>query len=134
MDDLSLLMNDPDFAFKYQVIRRQGKWVKGRFKLGEPEKLKYYGPVQPATEKEIRQLDVGDQTVGVMKFSCRKPKSLYMTRQGSGGANVSDEIIWRGERYMVVRVRPWDHYGWLHAFALRKGVEHGDNQQNDGAD
>ena len=132
MDDVSLLMNDPDFAFKYKVERRQGKWVKGRFKLGEPEVLKFYGPVQPATEKELKQLSIGDRLEGIFRFSFRKPKNLYTTQRGSKDANISDEIIWRGERYKVIRVRPWDHYGWMHAYAVRKGVEDGDDQQNAG--
>jgi hypothetical protein len=120
-------MTDPDFAFNYTVIRRTGKWDKGRFTLTpEPLRLKYYGPVQPATPKEIEQLSTGDQVVDVMKFMCKMPRQLYITAdlsevRAEDDGEVSDEILFRGNTYQIIQVMPWDHYKWQRAYAVLKG-------------
>lgn len=125
MIDVSELMHDPDFAFNYTVLRTTGKWVKGRFVPDPPTKRTYYGPVQPASPKEIEQLSTGDQPVGVMKFFCKLPNQLYLTRdlskvESEDDGAVSDVIQFRGCTYTIIRVMPWGHYGWLRAFATMK--------------
>ena len=128
MINVSDLMTDPDFAFHYTVNRTLGKWEKGRFILGTTQELKYFGPVQPASPKEIEQLSIGDQVNGVFKFFCKSPKQLYLTRDlsavaGKDDGSASDEILFRGNTYTIIRVMPWDHYGWQRAFAtLKEGV------------
>jgi hypothetical protein len=126
MIDVSDLITDPDFAFPYIVIRRTGKWVNARFEVSDPpERLQYYGAVQPATTRDIDQLGIGDNEKGVMKFFCRQPKEIYVTENldGSGEtAQVSDEIEFRGMRYKVIQISPWQQNGWMRAFASLKGV------------
>lgn len=122
--DVSELIEDPDFASPYTVLRRTGKWVNGRFEVSEPERLAYFGAVQPATTLELAQLDIGDGEVGVMKFFCRAPKDLYLTHsfdESDETAQVSDEIEFRGRLYKVLRVSPWQHHGFTRAFASLKG-------------
>ncbi len=41
--DVSELIEDPDFASSYTVLRRTGKWNDGWFDVSEPERLAYYG-------------------------------------------------------------------------------------------
>ncbi|MCL2084423.1 MAG: hypothetical protein FWH06_04090 [Oscillospiraceae bacterium] len=127
MIDVSDLMDDPDFSCDYTVIRTTGKWVKGRFVLSPvPQRLKYYGPVQPATVKEIEQLSTGDQPIAVMKFMCKMPRRLFLTRDlsqaetGDDGA-ISDMILFRGNSYSIIQVMPWNHFKWMRAFAVLKG-------------
>lgn len=126
MIDVSDLMHDPDLAFPFIVIRTTGRWVKGRFEQGKPKRLKFYGPVQPATTKELEQLSIGDQVKGVVKFMCKSPAELYYTMEPSKATDensgaISDEIEWRGRRYKIIEVMPWDHYGWCRAFGCLKG-------------
>jgi hypothetical protein len=127
MIDVSDLIVDPDFAFNFTVIRTTGKWIKGRFVLSQtPQRLRYYGSVQPATPKEIEQLPTGDQPKGVMKFFCKHPKQIFLTRdlsnvRGESDGAASDEIFFKGSIYQVVHVTPWDHNGWQRAFAVLKG-------------
>jgi hypothetical protein len=125
MIDVSDLITDPDFAFPYTVIRQTGKWVNARFDISEPVRLSYYGAVQPATTRDIEQLGIGDDVKGVMKFFCRQPKDIYLTsnlKDSAGNIQVSDEIEFRGMRYKVIQVSPWQHYGWTRAFASLKGA------------
>ena len=124
MIDVSDLITDPDFAFPYTVIRRTGKWVNARFVVSEPERLSYYGAVQPATTRDIDQLGIGDDQKGVMKFFCKQPKDIYLTsnlKDSGGNIRVSDEIEFRGRRYKVIQVSPWQHNGWTRAFGSLEG-------------
>jgi hypothetical protein len=125
MIDVSELIEDPDFAFPYTVLRRTGQWVNARFVVSDPpERLTYYGAVQPATTREIEQLGIGDNEKGVMKFFCRLPKDIYLTRnfdESDETAQVSDEILFRNSLYKVLQISPWQHGNWTRAFASLKG-------------
>jgi hypothetical protein len=125
MIDVSELIQDPDFADTYTVIRRTGQWVKGRFVTGEPQTLNHYGAVQPASVREIQQLEIGDHEHGVMKFFTRQPNDIYITREinevGGEAIQISDEIEFRGSLYKVLQIMPWQHGGWTRAFASLKG-------------
>ena len=123
MVDVSELIIDPDFACNYTVHRRTGRWVKGRFEVGEEETLNFYGAVQPASEREIRQLHIGDREQGVMKFFTRKPNDLHTTKEFSDekeDKQVSDEIEFDGRLYKVLKVMPWHQGGWCRAYASLK--------------
>lgn len=130
MIDVSELITDPDFAVPYTVYRRTGAWIKGRFEVSEPEVLQFYGAVQPASPREIRQLHIGDSEDGVMKFFTRKPNDIYETKNFTGdeGAQISDEIEFDGRIYKVLKVMPWHHGGWCRAFASLK--EEADNGEH----
>lgn len=130
MYDVCDLMHDQDFASPYKVVRRRGEWVKGRFMLHEPEYLNFYGPVQPANPKELEQLPEGDRKKGVIKFLCKMPQELFLTRDNPKDAGASDEVIWRGERYKIIQLMPWNHMGWMRAFGCLKGVNESADQSN----
>lgn len=122
--DVSELIEDPDFASQYTVMRRTGKWVDGRFEVSPPKRLSYYGAVQPATTRDLAQLGIGDTEKAVMKFFCRAPKEIYLTHSFDDNdetAQVSDEIEFRGSVYKVLRVSPWQQNGFTRAFASLKG-------------
>lgn len=125
MIDVSELIEDPDFALEYIVIRRTGQWINARFTVSEPpERLLYYGAVQPASTRDIEQLGIGDTEKGVMKFFCRQPKDIYLTQQfyeEDENIQVSDEIEFRGSLYKVLQISPWQHGGFTRAFASLKG-------------
>lgn len=122
MIDVSELITDPDFAFPYKVYRRKGQWVKGRFVVSEPVVFNFYGAVQPATVRDLRQHAIGDKEQGVMKFFTRRPNELHLTQEFSESTeiSVSDEIEYDGSRYKVLQVMPWQPGGWTRAFASLK--------------
>jgi len=124
MIDVSELITDPDFAAPYTVYRRTGEWVRGRFSVSEPQTMQYYGAVQPATTRELDQLEIGDNEHGVMKFFTRQPYDIYVTHdftEDDTSIQISDEIEFRGLRYKVLQVMPWQHGGWTRAFASVSG-------------
>ena len=59
MIEVSELIKDSDFATDYIIHRKKGVWEKGRFYFKEEQIIPYIGVVQPATEKELEQLDTG---------------------------------------------------------------------------
>ena len=132
--NVSRLMVDPAFSTYYTVLRRKAQWVNGRFIPGEPEILKYYGPVQPATQKELDQLPEGDRQKGTLKFFCKPPLKFHITNE-NGEANVSDEIIYKDDRYKIFAVKDWTENGYIRAFAYSFGsVDHDtdDSEANSG--
>jgi len=125
MINVSTLMRDPAFAARYTVVRTKGVWVRGRFVEDPPERLKFYGPVQPATEKELEHRAEGDRCKGVMKFFCKPPNKLYITRETFGESDetrVSDKIEFRGDVYEITEVKDWSANGYVRAFGHRIGV------------
>jgi len=119
------LMYDLDFCTKYAVLRTKGNWVKGRFVLEAPRTLRYFGPVQPATEKELEQIPEGDRSHGIMKFMCASPREIYISQAspspGAKDITVSDQIIYAGKIYKIIKVKHWDANGYLRAFGYAIG-------------
>ena len=121
MVDVSELIEDSDFATTYYVNRSIGEWIDGRFKLKEENKLKYYGVVQPATEEEIEQLDIGDKNKLIMKFMCAYPNEIFVTSSTEG--QYADVIEYNNKKYKVIKVKQWkDSGGYCRAFACEFDV------------
>lgn len=126
MIDVLELIKDNDFATSYIVHRKIGAWEKGRFYVKEEQSFPYIGVVQPATEKELEQLDVGDRQKLVMKFLCAYPEKLFVTQQNEQEERFSDVIEYLGKKYKVIKVKDWQYSGgYCRAFAVE--VEDGDN-------
>lgn len=134
MIDVSELMEDPDFASPYLVVRRDGEWINGRFVPGEPETLKFYGPVQPPSVRELEQLPEGDRQKGFMQFWCKMPREFRISQGSKKESWVSDEIIWRGQRFKLYQLMPWNHAGWMSALAYRTGGAYGAAEPGAGTD
>lgn len=118
MIDVSELMNDPDFATEYTVIRSMGEWQDGRFVLKKKNEISCYGPVQPATEDELEQLDIGDRNHITMKFMCAYPMELFITSETENEGQFSDMISYNGKKYKIIKVKPWiSSGGYFRAFA-----------------
>jgi len=120
------LMNDSDFCSYYTVVRTTIKWEKGRQKPSTTTKLKYYGPVQPATADELQQIPEGDRSQEIFKFMCAPPKKIYITANKDDGTSendgyVSDKIIYDGTLWKIIRVMNWRAHGYTRAFAYSIG-------------
>jgi len=123
MINVGYIVTSPPFAQKYIVMRRYGKWVSGRFVTYEPVRLNFYGSVQPATNEALQQFPEGDRQKGTMKFYCKAPKTFYTTDEdpATNSGNVSDEIIYNGQRYKIFAIKDWSAHGYMEAFAYGVG-------------
>lgn len=119
MIDVSELIKDNDFATEYIVHRKKGIWEKGRFHFKEEQTIHYIGVVQPATEKELEQLDIGDRQKFIMKFLCAYPDEIFVTQQYEQEELFSDVIEYLGKKYKVIKVKNWQcSGGYCRAFAV----------------
>jgi len=126
MINVSELITDPDFAKKYQVKRKIGEWVSGRFKEVSNKTIDFIGVVQPASTDDLEEIPEADRVKSVTKFFCRPPKKLYMS-EGVESDEISepsesdrviyDTIIYKGEEYKIIKVADWSDNGYIRAFA-----------------
>ena len=123
--DVTGLLLDPALgAVQFTIIRSIGRWDHGRFST-EQTSLPCIGNIQPATNRELTQLPEGDKLHGVIVI--RSPNPIYVSDEEyvanaqDGDIRTSDEINWRGDRYKVLSAFPWLDYGWIEAYATKKG-------------
>jgi hypothetical protein len=109
--DVSELLVDPDFSTNYIIWRTTGEWVNGRFVEDEPQRINFYGPVQPPTAKDLELMPEADRVKGIMNFLSQQP--IYITRENA----ISDIAEYNGERYKITQVKNW--YNWNRATGMR---------------
>lgn len=119
MINISEIIDDPDFAQAFTLVRSVGTYTLGRF-VYTTTTLNRYGVILPMTSKEITQLATGDALQGYIKVFCLDP--IYTTRldtAGDGGG-LSDEIVWQGENHKVLSVQQYSDFGYWQASCVRK--------------
>lgn len=121
--DVSDIVNDPMFAQTFSILRSSGTWVKGDWENIETA-IQSYGAMQPATDRELQMLPEGDRISGALSVWSSAP--LYTTGtvgQNDPNAHISDLILWHGEKYRVLGVKPWQDDGYYRAIATRMSGE-----------
>lgn len=121
MINVGRIINSRNFSQPngFTVYRTTGEWVRGRF-VSNPEKtLILSGTVTVANENDLEQFPEADRVKGMMCFYSQQ--AMYITRGESDeeDAGISDEIEWRGDRFRVVSVAPWQDFGYYKAFGIR---------------
>ena len=119
MINIAELITDPDFAQSYTVVRSVGGWVQGRFVKTE-QSLLFTGPIIAANQKEVNMLPEGDRVAGMMVFYTTADNPFLMSRV-EGEEGLSDQPIWRGDRYKLLQVYQYDDYGYQKAIGHRIG-------------
>lgn len=122
--NLTEVVNDPDFAESFVVLRSQGgSFSAGGWKEPPPQRLNYYGVISIATAKEIESLPEADRVHEAIVINCELP--LYVTRianEGTTGSGTSDVIIWVGgtnDKYRIMKVHNYSTRGYWWAIAVR---------------
>lgn len=119
MIEVSELIKDSDFAENFIVHRKKGIWENGRFLFKEEKSLCYTGVVQPASEKELEQLDTGDRQKNIMKFLCAYSDEIFVTQEKEQEELFSDVIEYCSKKYKVIKVKNWQYSGgYCRAFAV----------------
>ena len=101
------------------VIRRSGDWDEGRF-IPTEETISIRANVQPASVHELEQLPEGDRIKGLLLIVTTE--RLYITSDKQDEERVSDEIVWHGNRYKIMKVDDWSCHGFYKAYAMFKEV------------
>jgi hypothetical protein len=128
--DVSEVINDPDFAQPFSILRSSLQFVPGGVSNTQTQ-TPARGVIRPAKANELRTLPEGDQISGAIAVHSTDP--IYETRNsgglgqqgfGEGGFGspdyaLSDVILWRNQQYRVAFVWPWADFGYYKAIAVR---------------
>lgn len=115
MLDMSEVVNDPDFAQAFQIIRSSGgAYVLGVFNESQTT-ITSYGVISVAQPRDLLQLPEADRVTGMMVFHSQQP--IFETSQNRGAT--SDILIWQEQQFRVQNVFPYRDYSYWKAFAVR---------------
>ena len=125
MISLSDVVNDPDFAQNFSVIRSTGNFVAGGYQTTSVT-VPFYGIITVASDEDLQMVPEGDRVTGAMLF--HSSQQIYTT-QIDPAANpsspnqqyIADKIIWRGLTYRVIKISPWVDFGYWRAIGIREG-------------
>lgn len=122
MINVSRVVTSPMLAQTVQVQRTgKGAWVDGVYTPGKAEAMSFKGIVTQASSRDMEQVPEGDRQKGAIRVLSTVP--LYIT--GEAGSNLSDIVVYRGERYKVQSVTHDGDYGFYRAICTRLAKEVG---------
>lgn len=103
--DVTKVLTDPRFTETFTLIRRNRTVEKGRGVVAE-ERLRLLGVIQPAPSSKIERLNHGDWREGGISVWVKQFRFNLNTE-----ANLPDEVVFENNRYVVIDVKDWSHYG-----------------------
>ena len=87
------------------VIRKQGQWVKGKWKEEESGRFTIEGNLQPVKFSEILQMPEADRTKEWIKIYTTY--HLVTAEESDVTGNLADVVLWEGHQYKVMKEK---HY------------------------
>lgn len=114
MINVSRVIKDTRFTQDFNLVRKEGKFIKGRFEEVEVQ-ISLSGIIKPSSAKEIEMIPEGDRILGG-EITIHTLSELKITNKDG----TSDEVLWNGERYKLYAVFPYKDYGFYKAIAIRK--------------
>ena len=114
------IVNDSDFAQPFVIMRSQG----GSFVAGvwtdNTISVNSFGVIQPSTPEELDQVPEADRVKGMVSFHSSSPiYETHTTGTNDSTTGISDIITWRGQQYRMVKVFPWEDFGYYNAIGAR---------------
>jgi hypothetical protein len=118
MIDVSEVVLDPDMAQAFSILRDgSGAFVSGVWTPAAPTTIPAYGPIRPASDRDLEMIPEGDRVKEVKTFWCSQP--IFAMRATAGVGSSSDILTWRGLYYRVMGVAQSQDYGFYRAVAVR---------------
>jgi len=116
MIDVQDVVNDPDLAQPFTILRSTGIWVTGVWTPTQTV-IQSYGVIAEPSVRELDMVPEGDIVKGMLVFWSSEP--IYATHATEGVGGSSDMLIWRGNNYRVLTVRQYEDYLYYKALATR---------------
>lgn len=113
---VSEVVNDPDLAQPFTILRSTGSWLNGVWQSVTTE-IQNYGVIAEPSVRELEMIPEGDLVKGAMVFWSAQP--IYGTHATNGVGGSSDILIWRGHNYRVLDVKQYQDWGFFRATATR---------------
>ena len=114
LPDITGLLDDPDVGGgqSFTILRTTFVRVKGRASAYEQSAIPATGSVQPADRNQLEQLPEGDRDRAVLVIRSKTPILM------GDSDTLTDEILYHGERYKVLRTAEWQR--WPGRFRSRR--------------
>lgn len=110
------VINDPDFAQAFTIMRSAGAFSLGKW-INQTSNVPGYGIIQPSTAEELEQVPEADRVKGAITI--HSSQTLNETDVQSNSAAISDTVTWNNQTYRVVKVWPWQDFGYFKAVLVR---------------
>jgi hypothetical protein len=112
MINVAEVVNDPDFAQAFTIVRDAGSWVSGNW-ISNTTNISAYGVIQSPTGDELEQIPEADRVKGNATF--HSSQEIFETNT----TGISDTITWHGNTYKIVKVYDWADFGYYKAVGVR---------------
>jgi len=116
MIDVADIINDPDYAKDYTILRSNGFFDEGGFTETITE-IPDYSAVLPTNTKDLEQVPEADRISGSMTFYSSIP--LFVTRNNDTDRGNSDKLRFKNELYKIVKLLDYSDFGLYKAIATR---------------
>lgn len=114
--DLSEVVNDPELAESFTILRSSGTFAEGGWQEATRQTIQTFGVVSPASSDDVNQLPEGDRISGNTTFYTSTPMYVTHTDPQPG---TSDIIVWQGENYRLAMVWNYSTRGYYKAVGVR---------------
>ena len=115
MLDVSDILEDPDFAQPFDVLRSSGAFVSGGWQ-NLTTTVACSGVILPASDQDIALVPEGDRVTGMI--SVHTTRKLFQTHTGAQ-PGLSDVIVWNGDKYRILKLFPYQDFGFTKALGAR---------------
>lgn len=120
--NVSRVVNNPRFAKTFNITRSQGGSFDSTGTWQDAQvAIAMYGIIQPATPKELNQVEEGDRVKEVKSFHSSQAMFVtHTTGLTDTNAGLSDLVtIADGTQYRLVKLYPWADFGYYKALGVR---------------
>ena len=114
------MIDDADFASKYQIKRQKGEFDCGEFCITQTLIIDEYGPVLPYNNENLEYTANGDIIKGDKVFYSKNPFYSTKNRTEAESAYLSDILIYKNETYVITAVKDLSEWGCYKAIASRE--------------
>lgn len=124
MISLIEVVNDPDFAQNFVITRSSGSFNTSGIWSNVQTAVSAYGILQPATNEELEQIPDGDRVKGVISVHTSQViYETHTTATNDVNAGISDLIIWNLQNWRIVKLFPWQDFGYFKGLCVRMSGE-----------
>ena len=117
---LSEIINDPDLAEAFTIIRSSGSFASGGWRNVQTN-IKSYGVIDNAQGQDLEMIPEGDRVLGAIVIHTEAP--MYVSHEdpvdGVNSPGISDIVVWHGQQWRLMHVSDRSNRGYYSAVAVR---------------